>query len=111
MNKKEMEKAIEALEELVAKHSNCIGNYYTKQSELENQVNCAEDYGHDYVFVERKSHIVGGLDMRTGGTFSRKEYEDAYTYKCSRCNRTVDYTWDELTIKDRNALKTLGIVE
>ena len=72
-------------------------------SQLQREVNCAEDYGHEYVFV------VKVANPRYGCLSDSPLY--LYRYKCSRCGRTVDCTWDELTVKEHHALETLGIAE
>ncbi|MCK5611580.1 hypothetical protein KAR91_57445 [Candidatus Pacearchaeota archaeon] len=120
MNKKEMAEKIERLEKLFDDVTSQLGNALSESYEIKEQVNCAEDYGHVYVFTEKVCARTGLetfgrsplADLMTHGTaVTRVEPIYEYRHKCSRCGRVVDYTWDELTVKERHALETLGIVE
>jgi hypothetical protein len=84
-------------------------------TQLKRELDCAEDYGHEYVFVEKNegltmAKLIGVRDCMRSGRLNEYDPDDhaSFTYKCTRCGRTVDYTWDELTVKERNALETLG---
>lgn len=101
MKKKKMARKIEWLEEACRR--------------LGREVDCAEDYGHDYEFVGEDSGFTAII--LTPARNSWMGFGDngrgcaEFTYKCSRCGRTVNYTWDELSTKEKNALETLGVVK
>jgi hypothetical protein len=111
MRKKEINKLLGELER--ACYS--IVGMANENAQLRKEVDCAEDYGHEYVFEEKSddltvSKIYMVRDAMNGVKYKELDYAE-FTYKCSRCGRTVDYTWDELSTKEKNALKTLGVVK
>lgn len=69
-----------------------------KSEELTKQINCAEDYGHEYVFDERIG-IWFGSDCPVR--------HELFRYKCFRCGRIVHFNWDELTVKERNVFTAI----
>jgi hypothetical protein len=118
--KKKLLRAIDAVEELAVEMRQDYSKVTNEVGRLQKELDCAEDYGHEYVFVEKaadgtKIETYGRSPLRDlmvyGTSMMNVDVEYCYRYKCSRCGRTVDYTWDELSTKEKNALKTLGVVK
>jgi hypothetical protein len=118
MRKKEMAAKIEELEASALATKKMLKSQIDLVKEwheyLGRQVNCAEDYGHEYVFASARndgSGRYGDYSYNYQDCIKHGFYPNIFTYKCSRCGRTVDYKWDELSTKEKNALKTLGVVK
>ena len=68
-------------------------------SKMKREFECSET-GHDYEFSHKDWVIQEG-----------NKVHGRYWYKCIRCEKGINYIWEELTLKEQNALKTLGLAE
>ena len=114
--KKKLLRAMDAVEGLAEAMREDYSQVTNEVGRLQRELDCAEDYGHEYVFVGKSdkltvAKIMAVRDFYRGNKIVDCASYDEFTYKCSRCGRTVDYTWDELSTKEKNALKTLGVVK
>ena len=72
----------------------------SQNRQLQNQLQCAAK-GHNFIF--KKKEKLSLYDLISG--------QGIYQFKCENCNLTITKTVDELTVKEKKALKDLGILE
>jgi len=60
--------------------------------------------GHNFVFIKSDSNGINGWYI-----LYSDHHVPSYKFKCSKCGLTITKTKKELTVKEKNALKTLGI--
>jgi len=70
-----------------------------KDNILQTQLQCAAK-GHNFVFEKKFTKHYFSLETKT-----------KYQFKCTNCDLTITKIKDELTPKERKALKDLGILE
>ena len=74
-----------------------LGMIEDKINEQQKIINCLTNTGHTYKYITRKTQYY----------FCNKTHW-VYFFKCA-CGYTKTYVWKNLTVKQQNALKILGI--
>ena len=81
-------------------------SYFNKQdariNTFQSELDCIVDGGHDYSVFDDKIETC---------EFGSNLCDITYTYKCSNCGKTKDYTWDKLTVSEQKALIAIGLGE
>ena len=102
ISKKDLDEKIEDCFDSLLKQINKIESRAVtvekENNQLQKQLQCAAK-GHNFIFEK----LIG----------ERRFFEPFkfYQFKCSNCNLTITKIKDELTPKERKALKDLGILE
>ena len=107
MKKKELIEKVNRLEDKLNKVVAGINDKTHQEMNLYapiTQLRCGVK-GHNFVFNKSDSGGINGWHILYSG-----HHVPSYIFKCSKCGLTITKTKKELTVKEKNALKTLGIL-
>jgi len=103
ISKKDLDEKVEDYFDSLLKQINKIESRAVtvekENKQLQKQLQCAAK-GHNFVFEKKFTKHYFSLETKT-----------KYQFKCTNCDLTITKIKDELTPKERKALKDLGILE
>ena len=103
ISKKDLDEKVEDYFDSLLKQINKIESRAVtvekENKQLQKQLQCAAK-GHNFVFEKKFTKHYFSL-----------ETEIKYQFECTNCDLTITKNIDELTLKERKALKDLGILE
>ena len=104
IRKKDLDEKIEGFFNSLLKQMNRVESRAVtvekENKQLQKQLQCAAK-GHNFIFGRSAAKYIMGIEI----------FRNSFQFKCTNCDLIITKTKDELTAKEKRALKDLGILE